>query len=166
MVSYKSCKARPPFSIGLSLQDIYNNFGINPTPPAETKVEEPKIEEEIKVEEPTVEEPKVEEPINTPEPQEEVKEEPVIENEPANEAPEGEESKQSTSLEELDLTPKYIKQLEASNITSIEELIATVGEEWNESNLSGLSRAAKQAVRKALLQWQNEQKTTTSTETN
>lgn len=159
MVNYKSCQARPPFSVGLSLQDICNKFGIEPKKPIEEpKVEEPKIEEP-QVEEVAPKEEVVVEPSVAPEPVVETAvEEPVAE-----ETPVSEEVATVIPLSELNITAKQIKQLEANGINSIEDLLAFEGDL---EALPKIGRAAKQAVMEALTKWQNEQNPTSSTEIN
>lgn len=162
MVNYTSCKARPPFSVGLSLQDICNKFGIDNRAPAETKEEAPV--EELKPEvtpEQTVETP-VEEPASEPivEPKIETPVEEPVEDTPVEDTP-VEEVPVVTPLTALDLSAKHIKQLEANGINSVEDLVAFEGDL---EALPKIGRAAKQAVMEALTKWQNEQNKTTSTE--
>ena len=169
MVNYKSCKARPPFSVGLSLQDICNKFGIAPKAPVvETPAEEPK--EEPQVEETKLEEEITEEPVVAPEPEpvveETVVEEPVVEepvSEPVAEETPVEETPAVTPLTELGITAKQIRMLESNNINSVEDLIAFEGDL---EDLPKIGRAAKQAVMEALTKWQNEANQTSSTKSN
>lgn len=155
MVSYKSCKARPPFTIGLSFQDVCKKFGIEPKKTVEAvKVEAPKVQEPL-VEETKPEKEVVVEPEAIPETiVETVVDAPVPE-------PVKEEVATVTPLTVLDIQPKYAKQLEANGINSVEDLIAFEGDL---EELPKIGRAAKQAVMEALNKWQNEQKQTLSTE--
>lgn len=165
MVTYDTRRARPPYIIGMSLQQVCKKFGVSvnelePTvkesTPKETVVEKPVAEEVVFVE-PVIEEPVVEELIQEDVITEPVAEEPVAEEvEPTTEAT-------ATPLEVLELSAKNIKILQFNNINTVEELLAL---DIDLEDLPKIGRAAKQAIMEGLSKWQNAQNAMTSTNEN
>lgn len=173
MVTYDTRRARPPYIIGMSLQQVCKKFGVSAKEPELTvKESTPKEIKNTVVETPVIEEtifvePVIEKPVAENLVLEEKVEEPVVEEtvEVAVEEPTEEvvEEVSATPLDVLEISAKNIKLLQTNNINTVEELLAL---DIDLEDLPKIGRAAKQAIMEGLTKWQNAQSPMTSTNEN
>lgn len=154
-----------------SRKEVFRKLGLSivetetPKPEPVPLFEEPELIIDEVTEEPASEpvveevqpEPVVEETVE--EPQEQPKQEEEVAPE-TNDTPEEPETAEEvkTPIEVLDLKKTWIKNLEANNITTVEDLADYLASGKSLEDFSNLSAAAIKSINEKFEQWQNEQK--------